>query len=899
SSPSHTGPQTIEDYLSHPSRSRSDVPSLLVVPGVIPPPLPPRPHPSSSMPNYGSSTFPLYPPPSYSLLEPSSAHSTQPALTGPSSSPSLLQKSPVLPVDSPTDVPSSPVDLKFVDSPTTAIALTFPLPATPPAFTSEISEGPPSAPATPTSSLSALPALVSSAAGSSTVAPPSVEEVSVTLLNLGGSPSTSVLPPPISVPIMEDQVPVVQTTATTSMDSPQMMVSTLLVEFNPDEPSATLQADLHSAVVRSETPDQLTIVTISPASPGMEHLVTAFCTTVDSLSCAPPVDDRPSESLSASSLPSTSLLLYTDLAASIPLPDSPIHAPADLTSIIDSATMGALVLGEFVVLDVTPVSTAQTPPPSAPKLLSTEPKPLPSIEQQCSTTVFPTEELMVDPSPATAPARTAFLTAETPAFAPPTVPPPSNPPPFSTPQATTLPPRFDPPSAPPVIIPPSVPPSAIPLPVISTAGHSMPAFTSNSSNEVDPVAVYSPAVDMSVTVVSQSYAPPSVAPPTVIPAKLPVFGQPVVVPPPMFAPPSRSASTAESINPTVTPSGDATPPTISSPVTFSPMVAAPPPTGPPTVPPPSTAPVAQPSSVDRSPSRQPSVDHLISGPPLCPPPSLMPEHQGATETSGYVDSPAQVIQMFAPPSFAPPTAPPPTFSTFPNNIQPFTRAYPLASSSGATVSDPTRPRGLVPPSPSVTTSTILPLPSVPPAFTPPPMFDPPTSAPAVVAPTYSYYPPPPPASTMSRELSTTLVYSPLNPSSPPPNHVVGYLGDSGYPNNNSAPVWNSGSYSSGVPPPIGAYQSLNTSSGGYPTYGSYPCAPSNGSYPGAPPPNGDSYPFTPPNYPPAGYPASYPAMGPPVVVAPPPVVTVPEPVVAAVVAHGIAARGRADALELI
>ncbi|KAG8775511.1 hypothetical protein FRC16_004795, partial [Serendipita sp. 398] len=840
SSSSNSGLQTSHNHLL---RSWSDASSLLVPPNLVPPPLPPRTLHSASMPLGISSTFPLYPPPSYSSLETSNI-SYSPPKVDPSSL-SSAQRPPTPTVESSTEVQASPetlqtVDLPVADSPTKSVAPSFTLPAGSSISTAVASESSTSIPAIPASTsippISRPPIAVLS----------TTEELSFTGQSLGEH--TAPVPP------REEN----NLSATSAMEEPSISVpslETILVV----SPTAAVSP---SGTPIESNPNVSLGLEITPPTLSITPLIASPLTIVPSSSVPLIVEPQFNQSLSSASSPSPSTGDIS-LPTSIPLPDSPIDELGDqMLCAAPAVTDHQAVVVEDAPIKTTTSSQPQTPnsstvilpiisltpvlsiedrligalPTDEPLAASSpvaESKPTPTLTGLDTVTTSLVTVLETVPSPVLPP-YSVSLTIAPPMVAPSTTTPPTTPPQIPSSSLSVSSSTISPSMFP----PPLIPPPFIPLPLtadttLSTVAALPSILSSDTTGYKANSQPMSPSVvDSPMTILIESFEPPSVPPPAIGPymaatstAMLPAAGSLMisssgaaslpgalsvvsntVVSPPTMPPPLV-------VPPTIPPPINAQPATVISPVILSSSVA------PLDGAPPSTL---TPTLLTIAPSSTTAPSNLV---PHSDSPVHLFGHQVEVTNSQAMESPkmnvTMITQKFGPPSIAPPgsvaltTAPlvvtHPTVE-FSSSISPVGEEWPTFSpplgapppnspmrSNSLVSSRPVEvaPMGLSPPTipPWMTLSStpppiipalskalsIVPLPpSAPTAITTLPVFVPPSTVPSVAAPLYN--PPPAPTVTpITTALSTSIPLSDL------PSYASGYSGYSGYP---GAPVSN-------------------------------------------------------------------------------------------------------------
>ncbi|KAG8828573.1 hypothetical protein FRC19_003912 [Serendipita sp. 401] len=620
-----------------------------------------RPFHSASMPLGVPFPVPLHPPPSYSSSSSSSSEEEEEEMNTTSYSPPQVEPTAAAPTaESSTEVQASPetlqiVDLPDVDSPTTAIALLFELPAETPILTTSVSSE---------STTASMPA----------ASAPSTPRTSMVVLPTTDEPSVAVQhPEEFGAPVLAGKEEIADNTlameeiATVepSVDVPLVLSPTTVaylpaipIESNPD-----MSLGLEMAPLALSSP--VTPLAVSPPT-----TVPSSCLSL----IVEPLFDQPSSSASSSS-PSTEDM---SLPTSIPLPDSPIEELGDQTLSVPTANedhlVAALVVKDVPMGTTAPSSPSQTPRSSTVVLPLIEPTPELSIED-LFTAVLPTEESLTTLSPVAESTSAPTLTISdatlsssvaasgtatvpvppptlpplcfTPVFAPPTVPPP--PPPTTAPPSTLSqliqPPLDAPPMAsstlkftPPVLPPPLILPQWTVSPMATTTSTSVPSLDSTVARYLANSQTMAPSASASVvdspaeTMVTPSFGPSSFAPPPVAPYTPATFKtasytvEPLVISPLTIVPPPTTPSVASS--------------TIVSPLIIAPPVTSPPVVMPPVIPPP--------SSLSASPT--------ILSPPTFAPPSIAPPIAAATA--------APVATPFYAPPLAPPPPPPSLSSSF-------------------------------------------------------------------------------------------------------------------------------------------------------------------------------------------------------------------------------------------
>ncbi|KAG8768524.1 hypothetical protein FRC20_005365 [Serendipita sp. 405] len=826
SSTSNSGPQTSHNHLL---RSWSDASSLLVPPNLVPPPVPPRTLHSASTPLDVSSTFPLYPPPSYSSLETSNI-SYSPPKVDPSSL-SSAQRPPTPTVESSTDVQASPealqtVNLPVADSPTKSVAPSFVLPVGSSIFTPVASESSTSIPGTPASPPISQPPIS---------ALPTKEELSSTVQSLGEL--TAPVPPreennlAIASTMEESSIPV-PSGETILVVSPTAAVSPsgTPIEANPD-----LSLGMETTpLVLPVTPLIVSPLKIAPSS----------CVSL----IVEPQFNQPLSSASSSS-PSTGDI---SLPTTIPLPDSPIDelgnqtlcaAPAvtDHQTVVEDAPIRTTTTFSqpqtpnsstviLPIIELTPVLSIEDRltgglPAEEPSVASSsvaESKSTPTLTTLDTTTTSLVTVLETVPSPVLPPSNIS-LTIASPMVAPSTTTPPTMPPQIPSSLSSISPSTISPSMFPPPLIPPPyIPPSLTADTTLSTIAALPSISSSDTTGYIANSQTMSPSVvDSPVTILTESFEPPSVPPPAIAPytaaastAMIPT-GESLMIsssgtasPPGALSVVSNMADSPLVAPPIIPPSINAQPATIISP-SIAPLDGPPPsiPTPPPlTIAPSSTT--APSNSVPHSDSSAHLFGHQVEvtnpqamesptmnattitqkfGPPsIAPPGSVALTTVPLVATHPAVEFPSFMSPVREEwPTFSPPLGAPPPNSSMQSNSLVSSRPVEVAPMG---LSPPTLPSWMAPSStpppiipPLSTADSIVPLPpSAPTTITILPLFVPPSTAPPVAAPLYN--PPPPPTVTpITTALSTSIPHSDL------PSYAFGYSGYSGYP---AAPVSN-------------------------------------------------------------------------------------------------------------
>ncbi|KAG8839892.1 hypothetical protein FRC18_000015 [Serendipita sp. 400] len=607
-----------------------------------------RPFHSASMPLGVPSPVPLHPPP-YSSLSSEETNTT-------SYSPPQVEPTAAAPTaESSTEVQASPetlqiVDLPDVDSPTTAIALLFELPAETSILTTSVSSE---------STTTSMPvASAPSTPRASMVVLPTTDEPPVAVQHPEG-PDVPALAGkeeiPDDTPAM-DQIATVEPPVEVPLVSSPTTVAYLPATPNESNTDTSLGLEMAPPPALSVTPPAVSPSTTNPSS----------CLSL----IVEPLFDQPSSSASSSS-PSTEDM---SLPTSIPLPDSPIEELEDQTLSVPTvnkdhpvAVAAAVVVVEDLPMMGTtaaPSSPSQTPRSSTVVLPMIEPTPELSIED-LFTAVLPTVEPLTTLSPVAESTSAPTLTVSdatlsssvaasgtvpvpppalpplcfTPVFAPPAVapPPPTTAPPNTRSQLIQS-PLDAPPTAfstlkftPPVLPPPLILPQWTASTVATTTSTSAPSLDSTAARCLANSQTMAPSasvVDSPATMVTPSFGPPSFAPPPVAPYTPATFTtasstvEPSVFSPLAIVPPPTTPSVATS--------------TIVSPVIIAPPVVSPPVVLPPMIP--------LPSSLTAPPA--------ILSPPTFAPPSIAPPIAAAAA--------APVTAPFYTP---PPLAPPPSFSS--------------------------------------------------------------------------------------------------------------------------------------------------------------------------------------------------------------------------------------------